>query len=561
MKKGLICAILALAFLLRIYSVAQFPVGFNADEASFGYDAYSILHTGRDQWGNLMPLVFKSFGDFKSPVYAYLTVPSVAIFGLNVFATRLPNVVVGTSAVLAIYLLVNEIVSLKKRSDEPVFKWLGMVAAFLLAVNPWSVMMSRGAVEANLISFFLPLGIYFFLRGLKETKFLVWSSIFLGLDLFTYHSAKLITPMVLLVLLFVFRKQLQKINFKALLIPSIIFLVFFAGLIYTFKIGGGVRIEERSITQGALEEGFQERMAAIAKGENFRIAKIFHNKYQVIVNRFVTNYFQYFSPKFLVQSGVGDASYSMIPGIGTVYFLEVILFLGIIPLFFIEKGSRNLILILLLWLTITPLTAALASGRGYSGNRAGGMLPILQIIESFGLIGWLLVSKKLNRKLIQVAALIFGVIFMFEIYSFIGSYFKTPSNLALKQELYGSLETAKWLSQNYNGAAITISRSLSEPQIFVAFANKWSPSDFQKSTGTWNFDDSKLSWVDQLPEYSLGNYTFKSIDWKKDANKLVVVKSDEFTGSQIPIKTFNYPDGTPNIYIIDANQKTYAKTD
>ena len=184
MKKALICGILALAFLLRFVSVADFPVGLNADEASFGYDAYSILKTGRDQWGNSFPIVLKSFGDYKSPVYAYLTIPSVALLGLNVFATRLPNVIVGTLAVLAVYLLVFEIRNLLKIKNYK----LEIIASVLLAINPWSIMMSRGAFEANLITFFLPMGIYFFLKGLKENKFFVWSAIFLGLNLFTYLS-------------------------------------------------------------------------------------------------------------------------------------------------------------------------------------------------------------------------------------------------------------------------------------------------------------------------------------------------------------------------------------
>ena len=214
MKGKLIWVILGLAFLFRFVAVANFPVGFNADEASFGYDAYSILHTGRDQWGTFLPIVLKSFGDFKSPVYVYLTVPSVAIFGLSVFATRLPSVIVGTLAVLAVYLLVLEMAKFTKWSDKQDVEWLGIIAAFLLAVNPWSIMISRGAVEANLITFFLPMGIYFFLRGIRDNKFFVWSSHIFGDRMFTYHSAKVITPLVLIGLIFIFRKELLKIDLK-----------------------------------------------------------------------------------------------------------------------------------------------------------------------------------------------------------------------------------------------------------------------------------------------------------------------------------------------------------
>lgn len=563
MKKALICVILALSFVLRVASVTQFPAGFNADEASFGYDAYSILHTGRDQWGNVLPIVLKSFGDYKSPIYSYLAIPSVVIFGLNVFAVRLPNVIIGTLAVLAIYLLVNEIIRLKKLQDIFVAKWLGAIAAFLLAVNPWSVMMSRGAFEANLITFFLPMGIYFFLRGLKEKKYFVWSAVFLGLNLFTYHSAKLITPLVLFGLVLIFRKNLLAIGLKKLMLPVIILLIFLSGLIYTLGIGGGARIAERSITRGALEQGFQERMKALSEGVNPVVGKIFHNRYQVIVDRFIINYSQYFSHKFMIKSGAGDASYGMIPGIGVVNRLEILLFFGIIPLLLIEKKYRKIIMVLLVWLAVTPLTAAMATGIGYSGNRAEGMLPVLQIIETFGFVGWIMLMKKINGTTFKLVGIVFGIIFIFEIYGFVHSYFKIPTNLALGQEIYGSLEAATWLSQNNNGREILISRSLTEAQIFVAFANKWDPVDFQKSTGTWGFDESNLSWVDQLPSYKLGNYTFKSIDPKKDitGDRLIAVKADEFTGNQIPVKVIRYPDGTPNIYIIDLSQKVYAKAD
>jgi len=84
------------AFLLRIVGLSSYPVGFTQDEAGLGYDAYSLLLTGKDQWGKSWPLVFRSFGDFKLPLYSYLAIPSVAAFGLNEFSTRLPNALVGT---------------------------------------------------------------------------------------------------------------------------------------------------------------------------------------------------------------------------------------------------------------------------------------------------------------------------------------------------------------------------------------------------------------------------------------------------------------------------------
>jgi 4-amino-4-deoxy-L-arabinose transferase-like glycosyltransferase len=562
MKKTILFVILIIAFLLRFVSVTHFPVGFNADEASFGYDAYSILHTARDQWGNFLPIVLKSFGDYKSPVMSYLITPSVAIFGLNVFAVRLPNVIIGTLAVLATYLLVLEICKLKIVNSLKIDNWkLAIAASALLAFNPWSVMMSRGAFEANLITFFLPMGIYFFLKGLKDFKYFIWSAIFLGINMFTYHSAKLITPLVALGLLFIFRKSLLRINVKKLIVPAVIFLVFFGALLYTFKIGGGSRVIERSITQGALDEGFQERMTAISGGMNSKEAKLFHNKYQVIIGRFINNYFQYFSPKYLVENGAGDGSYGMIPGIGALNFLELVLLIGIIPLFFLDKKFRPYILAILIWLAVTPLAAALATGVGYSGNRAEGMIPVLQIVEAFGTLGWFISLKKIKYIPVKFITIVFAGVFVFEIYGFGRAYFKTPSNTVLRQTLYGNLEISNWLVNNSAGRKVLISRSVSEPQIFLAFAGKWNPSDYQKQTKSWVPDGTELTWVDQLSSYSLGNYTIRSIDWKKDllSGNLIVARADEYTGKEIPVETVSYPDGSPDIYVIDTNQKMYAK--
>src|SRR3989344_4338949 len=111
MRKWLLAVILGLAFFLRIAGLSSFPPGFTPDEASFGYDAYSILKTGKDQWGKPFPVVLESFGDFKSPLYTYLAVPSVASFGLNKFAVRLPNAILGTIAVYITYLLAKKLFS------------------------------------------------------------------------------------------------------------------------------------------------------------------------------------------------------------------------------------------------------------------------------------------------------------------------------------------------------------------------------------------------------------------------------------------------------------------
>src|SRR4030042_5000305 len=170
-----ILLILILAFFLRFYSFPSIPLGFSPDEASFGYDAYSLLKTGKDQWGHKLPLVLESFGDFKSPLYTYMAIPFISIIGLTKFAVRLPNALLGTAAVYVTYLLVKTIKNYFDKKLE-IGNWkLETYASLLLAISPWHIMMSRGAFEANLTTFFLPLGMYLFLIGLKNHKYLVFS--------------------------------------------------------------------------------------------------------------------------------------------------------------------------------------------------------------------------------------------------------------------------------------------------------------------------------------------------------------------------------------------------
>src|SRR5918999_4071405 len=92
----LLVLIVSLALFLRVYKLADIPNGLKHDESAIGYNAYAILHTGKDEYGTPYPIYFKSFGDQKLPVYIYLTALSVAAFGLNEFAVRFPSAILGS---------------------------------------------------------------------------------------------------------------------------------------------------------------------------------------------------------------------------------------------------------------------------------------------------------------------------------------------------------------------------------------------------------------------------------------------------------------------------------
>ena len=70
-----------LSFFLRSYRLDY--VELFGDELDAGYQAYSIMTTGRDYYGNFMPTYMHSFSEWRAPGLMYSMVLFIKIFGLN----------------------------------------------------------------------------------------------------------------------------------------------------------------------------------------------------------------------------------------------------------------------------------------------------------------------------------------------------------------------------------------------------------------------------------------------------------------------------------------------
>ena len=57
---------------VRVVGLNSSPASINWDEASLGYNAYSLLKTGKDEYGNPWPVALRSFNDYKPALYSYL---------------------------------------------------------------------------------------------------------------------------------------------------------------------------------------------------------------------------------------------------------------------------------------------------------------------------------------------------------------------------------------------------------------------------------------------------------------------------------------------------------
>ena len=143
-RNRMIGFILIIGVLARIIWIGQVPGGIHQDEAYSGYEAYSLLKTGMDSHGYVNPVYFISWGHGMNALYAYLTIPFIAIGGLSVYTIRIPQIILGCLTLPLFYLFV------KKIANER----LAVISMFLLAVNPWHIMLCRWGLEANLVPFF-----------------------------------------------------------------------------------------------------------------------------------------------------------------------------------------------------------------------------------------------------------------------------------------------------------------------------------------------------------------------------------------------------------------------
>lgn len=198
--KILLFLIIILASFLRLWRLSDIPEGFHSDEAAFGYNAYSLLLTSKDEYGKFLPLILRSFDDYKGAIYSYLTIPFIKFFGLSELAVRLPTAIFGIGLVILTYFLVKKLTSGMN---------LAVFTAFLMAICPSSIFLSRVQSDPLVAVFFVVLGFYCFLLWReKDSLYLFLLSIFFwAVSFYSYVSPRVFFPIFfLLICVFYFNR-------------------------------------------------------------------------------------------------------------------------------------------------------------------------------------------------------------------------------------------------------------------------------------------------------------------------------------------------------------------
>src|SRR3989344_4323054 len=186
--------IIFIAILLRFWQLGNVPPSPDWDEASLGYNAYSIMQTGRDEYGKFLPVILRSFDDYKPGLYAYLIIPFIKLFDLNTMTVRLPSAIFGVLAIIGTYFLVKELFKKSHLSPQDSASNIALLASLLLAISPWHLQFSRIAFEAQVGLSLNIFSILFFIKGLKRGIYFVLSVILATLSIYVYQSEKVYLP-------------------------------------------------------------------------------------------------------------------------------------------------------------------------------------------------------------------------------------------------------------------------------------------------------------------------------------------------------------------------------
>lgn len=542
MKKIFLILVLLLALAVRFYRINQLPSGFNADEAAIGYNAYSLLETGKDEHGNRWPLHFQSFNDFKPGGYIYLILPLVKFFGLNEFVVRLPSILAGVLSVYLIYLLVSELFPKPKLFG---FLTIGGIAAFFLALSPWHIHFSRGAWETSVATFFQLLGIWLFLKGTKKPIFFIPSIITFIFSTYVYHSTRLTTPLLLLFLVVVYRRKIWE-NKKILTGILLVGLVLGVPLLVSFAKSGTVRFSGVGLVADVGPLWDVNRLRGEHGGNtNAFWLRIIHNWPLSYFFRLAKNWASHFEAEFLFVTG-DKIKRSNCPDMGQFYWLD--LFFLLTGFYFWFRKKEKKFILPFYWLLIAPIPAAITFQAPHA-LRAQTMVYPWLIISAFGAYHLLLFLKKKKALFLK---LFLGIVLFFYLSNF--AYFLNQYFVIYPQKYpeaweYGFKELVAYLGPIKNDySKIYVTEVYDQPYILFLFYLKYPPEKFQteaKLTPRGKFFFSTVRDFDR--------FHFERIDLenlKGEENILIVGTDEEIPEGENIIKTIYFPNGAPAFEIV-----------
>lgn len=492
-RKYIIIAIILLGAGLRLFHLASNPPHLTQDEAALGYNAYSILKTGKDEYGTPFPLVFKSFGDYKPGLYVYLTVPFVYVLGLDEFAVRLPSVVMGIVAIAFMYLFV------KKVTDD---ETLSLAAAFFLAVSPWHMHFSRGAWEANVALTFLLVALTYFVSAMRNHRLLPLSAIFSALSLLSYQGSKLSVFVALFIFSLYHLKDLKKIPVKTYALSISLGLLVSLPIFISLFTGQAGRLGVFSVFSYPRPT---EYLTAFLNNGGDHVGSttyyLFHSEPLNFLRGILGRWFNHYSARFLLFEGDWSNPRHSVPHSGVITLMDgVLLIAGMYVV--MSKSFRKWMAPVAAWFLLSTLPSILSRDQVHAVRSLPMVVP-LTILIALGLT--FILSLPFRR----VAFVSIGVLYIASYTYFADAYF-----------IHGVIHNSHYWEYGYkqimevikpyaqDGRPVYIQQSYAQPYIYYLFYTQYDPASYQKQA---KLVESRSGDVGQVEK--IDTVHFVQIDW------------------------------------------------
>ncbi len=510
---------------LRFYKNSENPPGLNGDEISFGYAAYSILTTGRDENNKFLPLVLQSVGDYKNPIPAYLMTIPIAIFGLNDFSVRFPNAFFGTLMIPVFFLFLKDL--LKKKS-------VALLGSFFLAISAWHVYYSRYAYETIIASLFVLLGVWFLMKmSSGRTIWGLLSAFFFSLTMYTAFAPRLFVPLFIFVIL-LSNVHTLKTNRKKIIIFLLTFIALGLPLLYI------------SLFQGA---GTRFSMVFLANDIDFKRYILLEsvnniNNAFLLIFFWLKRYLNYLQPDFLFFNGLNMTPTGTF-GLGTLYLFDLpFLIVGIIYFIKHKIPYKSFFVI---WFFTGIVPDSLTNNQQYAG-RLLQIIPVVLLVTTLGAVQffkWLFSLHKYKKILLSVAFAAIVLIILIHAFLTFAVHFPRAKGESFDEGLREAVIYVHDHQNEYKEIVFDPRRGIegpfivSNPYLSVLFYTKYDPHTYQT--------ESKAVSSDKTYFLKFNKYTFRNISWVEDVDK----KDTLFIGSpwSLPEKDLKEGELLKKIYL------------
>lgn len=479
MKRYILVALFVVAAFLRLYQLWNVPPSPSLDEVSIGYNAYSIMMTGKDEYGSPFPLLLRAYDDFRPALYVYLTIPFIYLFGLTAFAVRLPAFFLSLITLWATY-RIGVLLGKKYLGSDGI----GGIAAGILALSPWHIYLSRLGHEANLGLTLTVLGLYFLLRAViaKRGRDWIYTAVFFALSLHGYQSQKLIVPCIAVVTLLLFWKELLREKKQVMIAVVAGSIIAIPAMIVSLSPEGMSRFKGTSAfapDSPVMTEATSRYADAIRR--NDLMGRVIHSKYTTGLMIFAGNYGAHFSPGWLFTGG--DREAHKVPGMGLLYLWEAPMLIAGLLFLTKRKIPQKIRILLFAYLLASPIPASITTGAPHA-MRFYTAIPLLQIMEALGcwyvasIVG---ITAKRSTAVVVAVAVAYGMTMFWN-----GYFVRFPREQSdsFQYAVADAVSYIRAQSETYPRTEISNQGSLYQSYMFFLFYTKYDPQKYLEQGGT-----------------------------------------------------------------------------